>query len=92
MCVLGAADVISVVIRLSLVQMRTADEMRGRVTAIRSTFTGTSNQLGDFESGLAAALFGPVPAVLIGGIGTAAVAMLWMYLFPELRRIHAFER
>jgi hypothetical protein len=65
--------------------------MRGRVSAVHSLFTGTSNQLGAFESGLVAALFGPVPAVLIGGIGTIAVAVLWMVLFPELRRIRAFE-
>jgi len=91
LCVLGASDVVSVVIRFSLVQIRTPDEMRGRVSAVHSLFTGTSNQLGEFESGLAAALFGPVPAVLIGGIGTIAVAALWMYLFPELRRIRAYE-
>jgi hypothetical protein len=89
--VLGASDVVSVVIRFSLVQIRTPDAMRGRVSAVHSLFTGTSNQLGEFESGLAAALFGPVPAVLIGGIGTITVAALWMYLFPELRRIRAFE-
>ncbi len=78
------------VIRFSLVQIRTPDAMRGRVS-VSSLFTGTSNQLGEFESGLAAALFGPVPAVLIGGIGTIAVAALWMSIFPELRRIRAFE-
>jgi MFS family permease len=90
--VLGASDVVSVVIRVSLVQMRTPDEMRGRVSAVHSLFTGTSNQLGEFESGLTAALFGAVPAVLIGGIGTMAVAALWMYLFPELRKVGALER
>ncbi len=79
------------VIRFSLVQIRTPDAMRGRVSAVSSLFTGTSNQLGEFESGLAAALFGPVPAVLLGGIGTIAVAALWMSIFPELRRIRAFE-
>ncbi|MGH7309040.1 MAG: MFS transporter [Candidatus Rokuibacteriota bacterium] len=89
--VLGASDVVSVVIRFSLVQIRTPDVMRGRVSAVHSLFTGTSNQLGEFESGLAAALFGPVPAVLIGGLGTIAVAALWMRLFPELRRIHTYE-
>jgi MFS family permease len=88
---LGAADVVSVVIRVSLVQMRTPDAMRGRVSAVHSLFTGTSNQLGAFESGLAAALVGTVPAVLIGGIGTIAVAALWMRLFPELRRLRALE-
>jgi hypothetical protein len=58
---------------------------------VHSLFTGTSNQLGAFESGLAAALLGTVPAVLLGGLGTIAVAALWMALFPELRRVHAFE-
>jgi hypothetical protein len=91
LAVLGAADVVSVVIRVSLVQMRTPDAMRGRVSAVHSLFTGTSNQLGAFESGLAAALLGAVPAVLLGGVGTIAVAALWMVLFPELRRIRALE-
>jgi hypothetical protein len=91
LAVLGASDVVSVVIRFSLVQIRTPDEMRGRVSAVHSLFTGTSNQLGEFESGLAAELFGPVPAVLIGGVGTILVAALWMRLFPELPRIRAYE-
>ncbi len=89
--VLGAADVVSMVIRLSLAQIRTPDAMRGRVSAVHSLFTGTSNQLGAFESGVAAALLGTVPAVLVGGIGTIAVAALWMLLFPELRRLGRFE-
>lgn len=89
--VLGAADVVSMVIRLSLAQIRTPDAMRGRVSAVHSLFTGTSNQLGAFESGLAAALLGAVPAVLLGGVGTIAVAALWMALFPELRRLRGFE-
>ncbi len=82
--VLGAADVISVVIRSTLVQIGTPDEMRGRVSAVNSIFIGTSNQLGEFESGVTAALFGLVPAVLIGGAGTIVVVILWMYLFPQL--------
>jgi MFS family permease len=89
--VLGAADVVSMVIRVSLAQIRTPDVMRGRVSAVHSLFTGTSNQLGAFESGVAAALFGTVPAVLLGGVGTVAVAGLWMILFPELRRLARFE-
>ena len=89
--VLGAADVVSMVIRMSLAQIRTPDAMRGRVSAVHSLFTGTSNQLGAFESGVAAALLGAVPAVLLGGIGTIAVAGLWMVLFPELRRLGRFE-
>ena len=82
--VLGAADMISVVIRSSLIQLETPDETRGRVSAVNSLFTSTSNQLGQFQSGVAAALFGTVPAVVIGGLGTIFVAALWMRLFPEL--------
>jgi len=91
LAVLGASDVVSVVIRASLVQIRTPDAMRGRVSAVHSLFTGTSNQLGAFESGLVAALVGTVPSVLLGGIGTVAIAVLWRVLFPELRRVHQFE-
>ena len=91
LCVVGAADVVSVVIRASLVQIRTPDTMRGRVSAVHSLFTGTSNQLGAFWSGLAASLLGTVPAVLLGGLGTIVVAALWMILFPELRRVRRFE-
>jgi MFS family permease len=91
LCVVGAADVISVVIRASLVQIRTPDAMRGRVSAVHSLFTGTSNQLGAFWSGLSAALLGTVPSVLLGGLGTIVVAALWMLLFPELRRVRRFE-
>ena len=86
LAVLGASDLLSVVIRHSLVQIRTPDAMRGRVSAVHSLTTGTSNQLGEFESGLLAALFGPVAAVLIGGIGTIVIAAVWMQRFPELRR------
>jgi MFS family permease len=84
---LGAADLVSVVIRFSLVQLRTPDGMRGRVSAVNSLFIGTSNQLGEFESGLTAALFGTVPAVVIGGLGTIIVAMAWMRVFPQLLRV-----
>ena len=91
LCILGMADVVSVVIRYSLVQLSTPDEMRGRVSAAFSLFTGTSNQLGEFRAGLTAAVFGVVPAVLIGGVGTIVVAVVWMRLFPELRRIRAFD-
>jgi hypothetical protein len=79
------------VIRSSLVQIRTPTEMRGRVSAVHSLFTGTSNQLGAFESGVLAALIGTVPSVLLGGLGTIAVAAIWMRLFPELRRLGRFE-
>src|SRR4030095_9559907 len=84
--VLGGSDLLSMIIRQSLVQLRTPDGMRGRVSAVHSLFTGTSNQLGECESGVLAALFGAGPAVLIGGIGTIVVVALWMYRFPELRR------
>ena len=65
----------------------TPDAMRGRVSAVHSMFIGTSNQLGEFESGVTAALFGVVPAVLLGGVGTIIVSLLWLRLFPELARI-----
>jgi MFS family permease len=89
--VLGMADVISVVIRYSLTQLQTPDAMRGRVSATFSLFTGTSNQLGEFRAGVTAALFGAVGAALIGGVGTIAVALLWMVIFPELRRIRTYD-
>jgi len=91
LAVLGAADVISVVIRSSLVQIKTPDEMRGRVSAVNSMFIGTSNQLGEFESGLTAALFGVVPAVLIGGVGTIVVVLVWVRLFPELVQVDSLK-
>ncbi len=80
----GAADMFSVVIRQSLVQLETPDAMRGRVGAVTSVFIGASNQLGEFESGATAALLGPVGSVLLGGIGTLAVVGLWFRLFPAL--------
>jgi len=82
--VTGAADMISVVIRQSLVQLETPDEMRGRVSAVNSVFIGASNQLGEFESGATAALLGPVGSVLLGGIGTLVVVAVWMKIFPPL--------
>ena len=82
----GAADNISVVTRLTLVQLETPDEMRGRVSAVNSMFIGASNQLGEFESGATAAWFGPVLSVVTGGIGTVLVAAAWMRLFPALAR------
>jgi MFS family permease len=86
---LGAADMISVIIRATLVQLRTPDEMRGRVMAVDMVFIGTSNELGQFESGLTAQWFGTVPAVLLGGVGTLVVIALWAWGFPELRRAGA---
>lgn len=81
---LGAADMISMVIRGSLVQLQTPDHMRGRVSAVNSIFIGASNQLGEFESGLTAAWFGAVPAVILGGVCSLAVTGLWMHWFPQL--------
>src|SRR5271165_2559684 len=86
---LGASDMISVIIRATLTQLATPDEMRGRVTAVDMIFIGTSNELGQFESGLTAQWFGTVPAVVLGGVGTLVVIALWAWLFPELR--HAGE-
>jgi len=85
--VLGASDVVSVVIRSSLVAILTPDAMRGRVGAVNSLFIGTSNQAGEFESGVTAALLGPVGAVVLGGIGTILVALICFRLFPALARI-----
>jgi MFS family permease len=82
--VLGAADMVSVVIRTSLVQLQTPDGMRGRVAAVNSIFTGTSNHLGQFESGAVAAWLGSVASVVIGGAGTLLVAALWIVWFPSL--------
>ncbi|QRX82803.1 MFS transporter [Glaciimonas sp. PAMC28666] len=87
LAVLGASDMISVVVRSSFVQLETPDAMRGRVSAVNSVFVGTSNQLGEFESGLTASWVGPVAAVLIGGIGTIIVVGLWIKLFPELFKV-----
>ncbi len=89
--VLGASDAVSVVIRFSLLQNETPDEMRGRVGAVNALFVGTSNSLGDFESGVTAAWFGAVPAVLIGGIGTVLVALVCMRIFPQLARVDSLE-
>jgi MFS family permease len=91
LAVLGAADTISVVIRFSLVQLSTPDEMRGRVGAVNFLFINASNQLGQFESGVTAALFGAVPAAVLGGVGTIAIALLWMKLFPSLRKVERLE-
>ena len=84
---LGGADNISVVIRNSLVLLSTPDDMRGRVNSVNSLFIGTSNQVGDFESGIVAGLVGAVPAGIIGGVGTILIALLWMRMFPQLRKL-----
>jgi MFS family permease len=82
----GAADMVSVIIRATLVQVATPDEMRGRVSAVDMLFIGVSNELGQFESGLTAQWFGTVPAVVLGGVGTLLVIATWAWLFPELRK------
>ena len=87
--VMGAADMVSVVIRLTLVQLETPDAMRGRVSAVNSLCTGTSNHLGQFRAGAMAAWLGTVPSVVIGGIGTLLVLALWMRWFPALARREA---
>lgn len=84
--VLGAADMISMVIRGAFVQLETPDEMRGRVSAVNGLFIGASNQLGEFESGVTAHWFGTVPAVVLGGVGTLVVTGVWIRLFPTLAK------
>src|ERR1700675_174396 len=83
---LGASDMVSVIIRATLIQVATPDEMRGRVNAVDMLFIGVSNELGEFESGLTAQWFGTVPAVVLGGVGTLLVIAAWAWLFPELRK------
>ena len=82
--VMGAADMVSVVVRSTLVQLQTPNEMRGRVGAVNSIFIGASNQLGEFESGITAEYLGVVPAVVVGGMGTLLIVAIWLRLFPEL--------
>jgi MFS family permease len=82
----GASDMVSVIIRGTLVQVVTPNEMRGRVSAVDMLFIGASNELGEFESGLTAQWFGTVPAVVLGGLGTLVVIAAWAWLFPELRK------
>lgn len=88
----GAFDMVSVVIRNALVQLRTPDAMRGRVGAVENVFIGASNELGAFESGGVAALIGTQASVVLGGAATLAVIALWSVLFPELRRFEVLER
>jgi sugar phosphate permease len=83
----GAADMVSVYVRETLLQLWTPDDVRGRVNAVNNVFIGASNELGEFRAGTMAALIGVVPAVVVGGIGTLAVAGLWAWLFPDIRRV-----
>jgi hypothetical protein len=87
LALMGTADMVSVFVRSSVVQLGTPDEMRGRVSAVHSLFVGTANELGDFRAGAAAAWLGAVPAALAGGVATLAVVAIWAWKFPELRRI-----
>ena len=91
LAVYGAADAVSVVIRHSLVQTRTPNEMLGRVMAVNFMFTGTSGTLGEFRAGAVAALLGAFTSVLVGGLGAFLVALLWMRLFPEIVRIDTVQ-
>ena len=84
--VMGGADMVSVYIRETLIQLWTPDNVRGRVNAVNGVFVGASNELGEFRAGISAALIGTVPAVVVGGLGTIAVTALWFYWFPELRK------
>lgn len=90
LAVMGAADMVSVYIRHLLVQLETPDEIRGRVSAVNAVFIGASNELGEFESGVTAAWFGTVPAVVVGGCATLVVAVVWTRLFPELSGMQRF--
>lgn len=92
LAILGGADMVSVVIRQSLIQLRTPDEMRGRVSSVSYVFIGASNELGEFESGVTAAWLGTVRAVVLGGVGTLLVTGLWATMFPDLRRADRLDR
>lgn len=89
LAITGAADSVSVVVRHSLVQTRTPNEMLGRVMAVNSTFTGTTSNLGQFEAGLVGSLIGAGPAAVVGGLGAAAVALIWIKLFPDFWRVQS---
>jgi hypothetical protein len=89
--VLGASDLISVVVRHTVVQLETPSEMRGRVSAVNVVFIGASNELGEFESGVTAALFGVVPAVVAGGLAAFLVVLVAAWLFPDLRRVDRLD-
>jgi MFS family permease len=88
---LGACDMVSVIVRHTLVQISTPDEMRGRVSAVNMVFIGASNEVGQFESGVTAAWFGAVPAVVAGGLATILIVVLWARLFPELRSVNELQ-
>jgi len=83
----GMTDTISVIVRSTMIQLGTPDEMRGRVSAVNMVFVGASNEIGQFESGLTAQWFGAAPAVILGGAGTMLIVLMWSWLFPDLRRL-----
>ena len=89
---IGASDTISVIVRSTMIQLSTPDEMRGRVSAVNMVFIGASNEVGQFESGVTAQWFGPVPAVVLGGAGTVGIVLMWAVLFPALRRLDRLSR
>jgi MFS family permease len=84
---IGASDSVSVIVRHTMIQLSTPDEMRGRVSAVNTVFIGASNEVGQFESGITAQWFGTVPAVIIGGMGTMLIVLAWSALFPKLRKM-----
>jgi MFS family permease len=88
----GGCDTVSVIIRHTMIQLGTPDEMRGRVSAVNMIFIGASNEVGQFESGITAQWFGTVPAVILGGVGTIAIVAIWARLFPELRQVNEMPR
>ena len=92
LALMGMGDMVSVFVRHSLVQLETPDAIRGRVSAVNAVFIGASNELGEFESGLAAAWLGLAPAVVVGGCATLLVTSAWWLMFPELRRLREFPR
>jgi len=91
MLIVGASDMVSVVVRQTLVQIKTPNHMRGRVSAVNMLFIGTSNEFGEFESGITAQWLGAVRATVLGGIGTLIIVSLWARLFPELRQVQSLR-
>jgi MFS family permease len=91
LCILGSADMVSVVIRMTLLQLESPDEMRGRISAVNSLFVTASNQLGDFRAGMMAAWLGTIPAVMVGGVGSLLVVLIGRKVFSKLYRVETFE-
>jgi hypothetical protein len=89
--VVGGSDMVSVYVRSAMIQLAAPDHMRGRVGSLNSLFVGASNELGEFRAGMTAGLFGTVPAVVLGGVGSLIVVGLWMRLFPPLRAVDRFS-